>query len=308
MQILAPTNTFQPKLDERPEGVTAPRYKLTPQIVQILKLINDFKSLQAKHICRFVTQREVDANLKRKLRTLWLDGMVERFMVYSGSISEMCYYYILSKKGADFLRDLGQYEDNRIQPMKIGRNKELSWRTFGHDSWVADLASFEAMMQDEKLQMRFLGELACVEYDRIEGKIQEILSPDYLTLFQHEGEEYHVYNEFERTYKSHQKKVHKLTLYQQFFQEYQLNDPIRFVFVNEKMEFAYWASIMKKEPSLLMGLNIYSTNLERIQSVEDFKNPIYIQVTERNLPLETIGAVRRINRSKYDPVKLFEWL
>lgn len=308
MKILAPTNTFQPTLERRPEGVVAPRYRLNESVVQILKLINDFKLLQNMHIARFVSGREKDANLARKLRTLWLDGMVERFKVYSGSIAEMKYYYILSKKGADFLRELGKYEDTRIQSKKFSKGKEINWNLFGHDSWVADLASFESLLRSDELEIDFLGELACVEYEEVAGKVKEALSPDYLTIFTHRGDEYHVYTEFERTHKSHEKKLRKLNAYANFFGKHGLTDTIRFVFLNEKMEFNFWASLMKKNPAVLVGLNIYSTNLERIQEVEDLKEPVYIRVNESNMPLERVGAVRRVSRDKYNPVKLFEWM
>lgn len=282
----------------------APNFVITDYDLKLLKLVNEFRLATTYQLSRFVKQKESNIYLYRRLKTLWLNKVFERFKVYQGSLAGMPYYYVLGSAGINLLKQLPDYDNDKIKGHKHS-TRIINWQNFMHNSMLTEIASHEAMLNSQdSVKVMFKGELGSIVYDEDHPKRFELIAPDFMSLYVSGKHGFVIYSEFERTYKANAKKKKKIKNYQDYLEGREGKHYVRFIFPTEKMELGYWTHLLKNEPSLIKSLNLVSTNLETIQNGESFADKIYMKVDPKDLAIRSLGSVEKVHEGSFERVAL----
>ncbi len=250
--------------------------KINSSTVGILSLILEFKVAASWHISRFLTQKDQSKYVYVKLRRMWQAGLLESFKVYSGTMSGVPVFYMLSKAGLKVLAEQGHYEVGQLKTYPHAKTL-LSWGLFKHEAQVIELASLEVKNTSNTLQISCTGEMSSQATEELSNKIIEALTPDYTVLYQVGETNYCVYTEFERTQKSKDailRKIERYTRYLSFEQRQAAT--VRFIFQTPSMEKSFWSNVASNQPVFLQSLRILTTNLTLLSEHTQFLGPLYI--------------------------------
>jgi Replication-relaxation len=257
--------------------------------ITILSLIFEFKLASAVHIARFLGEREVSRYLYTKLRRLWQGGLLESLELNAGTRLGMPRYYMLSKEGLKVLAQHFHWDKLRLKTYPSVASL-ISSSLFPHEAGIVELASMEAQNMCRGLKITFLGEMNSLAREVRSDKRIEVLTPDYTVDFTVGNHTERVFTEFERTNKATTLMFRKIERYVLHFGPgEEKNKTLRIIFENERMERAFWLTVILDRPQLLQRLRVMTTNLSLVGSPEQFLEPIYS--TERNVDLKRDGRV-----------------
>lgn len=271
--------------------------------LEILKLLFEFKIATAKHITRFLKQRDMVKYVYLKLHRMWQAGFLESFKVYTGSLAGIPVYYMLSKFGLNALADGAHYDKTRLKNYPTTRIL-LSSGSFKHEAQVVELASFEVLNKSHNLDIAFQGEILTQTSEYRSDKKIEILSPDYTAFYGVSGETERIFTEFERTNKTHGAMIKKIERYIHFLTPDGFkHTTLRLIFQTPGMETAFWLNLSINKPHFIRVLRVLTTHVSLIGSREQFLEPIYAAYNTVNL--ERQGRVMATIPSR---IKLFSFL
>lgn len=257
--------------------------------ITILSLIFEFKLASAVHIARFLGEREVSRYLYTKLRRLWQGGLLESLELNAGTRLGMPRYYMLGKEGLKVLAQHYHWDKLRLKTYPSVASL-ISSGLFPHEAGIVELASLEAQNISKWLKITFLGEMNSLAREVRSDKRIEVLTPDYTVDFTVGNHTERVFTEFERTNKATSLMFRKIERYVlRFGPGEEKNKTLRIIFENERMERAFWLTVILDRPQLLQRLRIATTNLSLLGSSEHFLEPVYS--TERSVDLKRDGRV-----------------
>lgn len=294
-------NTLEVKLNQRKSEATK-LVEINPKTLSLLKLIFEFKIVTATHMSRFMSGVEESKYLYKKLRQIWLTGILESFNIYSGNRISPTVYYMLSKKGINALIEYNKISKKQSKYYPVAKDL-MSTGQFKHEAQIVELASWESKLNRGELNLNFSGELSSQNLSVKDDKTVEALSPDYVVLYERGQNKNLVFTEFERTKKSFQAMQSKIAKYISFFFDKEISQiTIRMIFQTPQMEKSFWINTILNQPNALR-LNILTTNLELIKNENDFLKGIYANESSANLTKNSKLNIEIINR-----VKLFNFL
>ena len=269
----------------------------------ILKLIFEFKIATAKHITRFIKQRDMVKYVYLKLHRMWQAGFLESFKVYTGSLAGIPVYYALSKLGLKALADYAHYD--KLQLKNYPPIKTLfSSGSFKHEAQVVELASLEALNKSGNLNITFKGEVSSQTREYRSDKNIEVLTPDYTVFYIVGGQTETIFTEFERTNKTNRAMIRKIERYIKFFTiEECKNKTLRIIFQTPGMETSFWLNILLDKHQFLNHMRILTTHVSLLNSAMQFLEPVYAE--ERTVDFVRQGRVVATIPSR---IKLFSFL
>ncbi len=255
--------------------------------IKILSLIFEWKIATNTHIARFFGKQDRDKHIYAKLRRMWQGGLLESFKVFEGSHIAMPMYYTLSKQGLKVLQEEGRGLYNKQLVRKYpDKDTYLSLIFFKHECMIVELASLESQAANERLAIKFRGEVQSSAHDRRYDSNRdyniEVFTPDYSVQYKIDGHVLPImFTEYERTPKSKANILRKLERYFLYFCWDERKDYIlRIIFETEAMERSFWkitliAHDTNSSGSSVRNLRIITTNLSLISAGEDFLTEIY---------------------------------
>lgn len=271
--------------------------------LEILKLLFEFKIATARHITRFLKQRDMVKYIYLKLHRMWQAGFLESFKVFTGSLAGIPVYYTLSKLGLQALADHAHYDKFRLKnypPVKA----ILSSGSFKHEAQVVELASLEGLNKSHNLDVTFKGEILTQIREYRSDKSIEVLTPDYTAFYKLGGETERVFTEFERTNKTHGAMMKKIARYLNFLTPDGFkNTTLRLIFQTPGMETAFWLNLSLSKPYYVQNLRVLTTHVALLNNREMFLEPVYADY--RTVNLERQGRVVAVIPSR---IKLFSFL
>lgn len=279
-----------------------PNIVITAYDLKMMQVVNEFRLATVPQITRFLKHNNNTIYTYRRMQALWLNGYFERFKVYAGSIAGMPNYYVLGKEGVTALRESQEYDSVRVKGYRRGRQM-INWQSFQHNCMLTEIASTEALLNDECLSVKFRGELGSVEYDEGNNRVA-MISPDFTSLYQAKDSEFIVYTEFERSYKENNYKVKKLNTYRKYLGEETENVYIRFIFPTETMELGFWVHTLRNHVGLLDSLPLISTNLEILNKQQSFKSDVYLKIDPKQLIVKRVGGGFKVDSKSFKRVSL----
>ncbi len=257
--------------------------------LDILKLVFEFKIATARHITRFIKQRDMVKYVYLKLHRMWQAGFLESFKMYTGSLAGIPVYYMLSKLGLKTLADYAHYDRLQLKnypPIKI----LLSSGSFKHEAQVVELASLEALNKSGNLNITFKGEVSSQTREYRSDKNIEVLTPDYTVFYIVGDQTERIFTEFERTNKTNQAMIRKIERYVRFLSADECkHSTLRLIFQTPGMETSFWLNIVLNKPHFLKHLRILTTHVSLLTSPQQFMEPVY--VSEDIITLERQGRV-----------------
>jgi hypothetical protein len=295
-------NTLDVKLTPRPES---PSYnlKVNESTVEMLCLVFEFKVAAGWHISRFLVQEDQNKYIYLKLRRMWLAGFLESFKVFSGSLAGIPVFYMLSKAGLKILAERGKYSEAELHTYPNAKTL-LSWGLFKHEAQVVEIASLEVKNKSKNLNITCKGEVSSLSRELMSNKNIEVLSPDYIVLYQMGSVEQLVYTEFERTIKSKEAMLKKIARYlRHWTSEERSSKTLRFIFQTPQMEQLFWLNLLSNQSGLLQKLKILTTNLSLLQDYKQFLEPVYL--SEQTVRLLKHG---KLTIDPTERIKLFAFL
>lgn len=294
--------SMEVSLRPRPEGKLY-NIQMNQNLLDILKLIFEFKIATAWHIARFISHTDQSKYLHLKLRRMWQAGYLESLEIYAGTRLGMPIYYMLSKQGLNTLREYASYDKIKIQsyPTVVGF---LSSGLFRHEAYIVELASLEAMNNTNTLHISFTGEINSMNRENRSDKNIEVLTPDYTVTYTKDTIQRQVYTEFERTNKSPAAMMRKIDRYALYFGiEKDTDKTLRIIFQTENMEKAFWLNLFLNKPGLLQYLQVVTTNVSILQTPEQFIKPVYAEENSTRLTRDGRMVVEIQER-----IKLYDFL
>lgn len=271
---------------------------LNEATLNILSLIFEFKIATAIHLARFLGQNNVNRYLYMKLRRLWQGGLLESLQLYQGTRVGMPVYYMLSRVGLEVVGKHHSYDKAYLKTYPSPRTFIAS-NLFQHEAEIVELASLEARAIQAGCMITFLGEISSLNREVRSDKRIEVLTPDYTVFYTFPDRTETIYTEFERSNKSTTAMLRKIERYDRTLeQDEREHTTLRLIFDNERMERAFWFTIVMNKPQLTQNLRILTTNLSLIQTSEQFLEAIYAREESVNLKREGRVVVELKERVK----------
>jgi len=290
--------TLTPRTDEDLYNV-----QINAATLEILSMILEFKVAASWHISRFLTGKDQSKYVYTKLRRMWKAKLLESFKVYSGSLSGVPLFYMLSKHGLRVLEQHNAYRAEQLRSYPQAKTL-LSWGLFKHEAQVVELASIEVKNKSVNFNIAFKGEISSQSLDSMNDKKIEALTPDYTALYTVAQTEHCIYTEFERTAKSKEAMLRKIERYINYLDaEERKQKTLRLIFQTQGMEQSFWTNVLSNSPVALQKLRILTTNLHLIQDHTQFLEPIYL--SDRTIKLKSNGQ-QKVDTSQR--IKLFSFL